>query len=66
MPSHILGFEGERVGVVAFGVIALGLVAIPFLDRRSSRGERSPAFTVAAIVGLVYLVSFTIVGYYAK
>src|SRR5437763_3912417 len=26
LPSHILGFEGERIGVVAFGLIALFLV----------------------------------------
>src|SRR5262245_49046154 len=66
LPSHILGFEGERIGVVAFGIVALMLVAVPFLDRRANRGERSPAFTVLAILGLLYLVSFTIVGYYAK
>src|SRR5215208_4418035 len=48
LPSHFLGFEGERVGVIAFGIVALGLVAIPFLDRRAARGEPSPAFTIAA------------------
>jgi cytochrome b6 len=65
LPSHIFGIEGERVGVIGFGVIALFLVLVPFLDRRSSRSESSPAFTLAAIAGLVYLVTFTIVGRYA-
>jgi len=66
VPSHVLGFEGEHVGVVAFGLVALFLVLVPFLDRRASRGERSPVFTVVAALGLVYLVVFTIVGHYAK
>jgi cytochrome b6 len=65
LPSHIVGLEGERIGIVAFGVVALVLVAIPFLDRQASRGEHSPAFTVLAVLGLLYLVSFTIIGYYA-
>jgi cytochrome b6 len=62
----VLGFEGEHLGVVAFGLAALFLVLVPFLDRRASRGERSPLFTVLAALGLVYLVMFTIIGHYAK
>ncbi|MBZ5557245.1 MAG: cytochrome bc complex cytochrome b subunit [Acidobacteriia bacterium] len=66
IPSHILGFEGEKIGVIAFGIVALFLVVVPFLDRKSLRGERSPVFTVLAVLGLVYLVTFTIIGHYAK
>jgi cytochrome b6 len=66
LPSHVLAIEGERLGVVGFGLVALFLVLVPFLDRRASRGERSPAFTIVAVLGLVYLVAFTIVGHYAK
>jgi quinol-cytochrome oxidoreductase complex cytochrome b subunit len=66
LPSHVLGFEGERLGVMAFGVAAALLAFVPFLDRRASRGEKSPLFTIIAVLGLVYLVVFTIVGHYAK
>jgi len=66
VPSHVLGFEGEHLGVVAFGLIAVFLVLVPFLDRRASRGERSPVFTVLAALGLVYLIVFTIIGHYAR
>ena len=66
LPSHLLGFEGEHIGVVGFGIAALFLVLVPFLDRRASRGQPSPLFTVLAILGLVYLVSFTIIGHYAN
>ena len=66
VPSHVLGIEGEHLGVVVFGIAALVLVLVPFLDRRASRGESSPLFTVLAAAGLIYLVTFTIVGHYAK
>ena len=66
LPSHILGFEGERLGVVAFGCAAVFLVLVPLLDRRSARGERSPVFTAIGIAGLAYLVTFTIIGHYAR
>ena len=66
LPSHILGLEGERIGVVAFGLAAGFLMFVPFLDRRASRGERSPLFTIVAVLGLVYLVTFTLIGHYAK
>ena len=66
LPSHIFGVEGERVGVIGFGIASLLLVAVPLLDRRSNAGRESPAFTVLAILGLVYLVTFTIIGHYAR
>jgi hypothetical protein len=42
------------------------LLIVPFLDRRASRGEPSPLFTALAIVALLYLVAFTIIGHYAR
>ena len=66
LPSHVLWMEGEVVGIGAIGLAAVFLLVVPFVDRRSSRGERSPLFTAVAVSGLVYLVIFTIVGYYAS
>ena len=66
IPSHVLGIEGEHLGVVGFGMVAIVLVLIPFLDRRASRGESSRLFTLLAALGLLYLVSFTIIGHFAK
>jgi cytochrome b6 len=66
LPSHLLGLEGERVGVMAFGLAATLLVLVPFLDWRSNKGRPSPAFTTIAILALAYLVVFTILGYYAQ
>src|SRR5207244_6359478 len=61
LPSHVLGIEGERLGVLGFGLAAAILVAIPFLDRRASKDEPSPAFTVLGLAALVYMIVFTII-----
>jgi len=66
IPSHVLGFEGERLGVIAFGLVAVFLVFVPFLDRRSNEGKNSPTFTVLAVLGVLYLVVFTILAQLAK
>jgi cytochrome b6 len=66
IPSHVLGFEGERLGVIAFGLIAAFLVVVPFVDRRSNAGRNSPLYTALAVAGIVYLVVFTILGHIAK
>jgi len=65
LPSHILGIEGEKLGVLGFGLAALALLLVPFLDRRSAREEPSPVFTALGLVALAYLIVFTIIGYRA-
>jgi cytochrome b6 len=64
LPSHILGIEGELVGVLGFGVIGLILVGLPFLDRDGLIGKNSGR--VAAGFGLlliIYSVILTYLGY---
>lgn len=65
-PAEILGIEGEQVGIVIFGICALALLLVPFLDRRAAAGERSARFTAAGIGALTYLAVFTAVGYFAR
>ncbi len=66
LPSHVLGIEGEQLGVIGFGLAALVLIVVPFLDRRASHDEPSPAFTALGVAALIYMVAFTIIGYYAS
>lgn len=65
VPSHVLGLEGEMLGVLAFGVAGIALIFVPFLDGRASRGEPSPVATVIGWLALLYMVAFTIYGYLA-
>ena len=66
LPSHILGLEGEIVGIVGFGLGGLFLLLIPFLDRRAAQGQPSPLFTWIGIVIIVYIVALTYLGYTAS
>jgi cytochrome b6 len=63
LPGHILGLEGELVGVVGFGVAGVILLFLPFLDRRAARGEPSRGWTWVAIASLIYIVVLTYLGY---
>jgi len=64
LPGHILGIEGELLGVLAFGVIGLVLIAMPFLDRNASPGKTSSRLTAAfGLLLIVYSVVLTYLGY---
>jgi quinol-cytochrome oxidoreductase complex cytochrome b subunit len=63
LPPAILGFEGERVGILAFGAVAALLVLVPFLDRRAARGLRSPLVSAAGAVFLAFMVTMTMLAY---
>ena len=64
LPAHVLGIEGETIGVVGFGVGGVLLALVPFLDRRAARGERSPLVTVVSLALIAYMVAFTLWGYW--
>ena len=64
LPSHILGIEGELLGVLGFGVIGLILVGMPFLDRSPRRGKMSSRLAAAfGMVLIVYSLMMTYLGY---
>jgi cytochrome b6 len=63
LPAHVLGIEGETVGVLAFAAGGLLLALVPFLDRAAARGERNPLFTFLSLALIAYMVAFTVYGY---
>ena len=65
LPAHILGLEGEMLGVVGFGLAAAVLLFLPVLDRGAGEGRSSKLVTVVGVAALTYLVVFTIYGYLA-
>jgi len=65
IPSRILMFDGELLGILAFGVAGALWVLLPFLEpKRIERGYRF--ITGAGVFALVYMVSMTIYGWVAK
>ena len=63
LPSHILGIEGDVVGILGFGAAGLFLLLVPFLDRRAARGQPSPLFALIGIAMVVYMLLLTYLGY---
>jgi len=62
LPSHILGIEGEIVGILAFGAAGGVLFLVPFLDRGPS-GRRFDLWTMAGILAIAYIIVLTYLGY---
>jgi cytochrome b6 len=65
MPSHVLGVEGETLGVAAFMVLAALVVAVPLLVRDEGDGRVSRIARTAGLIGVAYMVGMTILGYLA-
>ncbi len=52
--------------IVGLGGITLGAIIwmlVPFLDRRSMRGQKSTFFTLFGVAIIVYLVTMTVMAY---
>jgi cytochrome b6 len=63
LPSHILGIEGEIVGILAFGAGGILLLLVPFLDRRAGREKGGRLFTWIALTIIAYMILLTYIGY---
>lgn len=59
IPSHVGPLEGESFGTLAFALLGLLFVIVPFLDKRAARGEPSPKVTAAGVLVFVYLLALT-------
>jgi len=63
--GEFLGLENESYAVIAFGLLGLAAFLVPFLDRRVEREGKSPLFTIAGVIGLLFIVILTCIGYHA-
>lgn len=64
LPAHILGIEGELLGVLGFGLIGLILVGMPFLDRRAAAAKRASRFAAGfGLLLIAYSLVLTYLGY---
>jgi cytochrome b6 len=62
-PGDILGMNGEMIAILCVTTGILFFFLIPFLDRKSAQGERSPLFTWIGMIYLLYFLAMTVVGY---
>src|SRR5579864_307627 len=64
IPSHVLVFDGELVGLLGFGLLALWWVALPFWAVSRQGVERTRWVTGAGVLLLAYLTTFSALGYW--
>ncbi|MEK6715019.1 MAG: cytochrome bc complex cytochrome b subunit [Candidatus Omnitrophota bacterium] len=62
IPSKILIFDGEVVGILGFGVMGMSLLILPFIDIWSRKEKRSLVFTFLGVFMLFFIIGMTIWG----
>ncbi len=63
LPAHILGVDGEIVGICTFGAGAAFLFLVPFLDRGAVAGSRSPLFTLIGTAIVLFMLTMLTLAY---
>jgi cytochrome b6 len=62
-PGEIMGLNGEMIAIILISCGIFFFLLIPFFDRRSNRGEKSPLFTWIGILYTLYFIVMTIIGF---
>lgn len=62
-PGQMAGLNGETIAITVISLAVLFAFLMPFLDRRSSAGKPSPAYTYIGVLYLLYFVAMTIAGF---
>ncbi len=63
IPAKVLFIEGEMLGILGFGLVGLLLLLVPFLDRRSNRGEVNRLIPIIGIIAIAYMLLMTGLAY---
>lgn len=66
LPSRILVFEGETIGVVLFAAASIVLLAVPFLDVWAQRERSHRIVTLVGATALAFVVAMTVLGVMAE
>jgi cytochrome b6 len=63
VPPHVLGFEGEHVAIVVFGVLGLLLVLVPFIDHTRASRVVARGATAAGLLLLAFMAVMSFLAY---
>ena len=59
-PAHLFGMEGPQAALLVVSVLMGIWAVVPWLDRRASKGQPSPAFTDLAIAAIIFMAYLTL------
>ncbi len=62
-PGTIYVFNGETIAIICVTIGILFFFLIPFLDRKSNRGQKSHLFTIIAVIYLIFFITMTTIGF---
>ncbi len=64
LPGHVLGMEGELLGILGISLAGLASLLVPFLDRSPRKGNRvSLLFTIVGWMGVIFITIMTLTAY---
>jgi quinol-cytochrome oxidoreductase complex cytochrome b subunit len=64
IPGHVLGFEGEILGILGMTAAGLLWVLVPFLDRADTASRaRSRFFAIVGWIAIAFITVMTVVAY---
>ncbi len=63
IPAHVLGIEGELLGVLVFAVAALAWMLVPFWEIRSGSTGKLKPMALIGLFALAFIIVMTIIGY---
>ena len=63
LPAKILFIEGESLGIFTFGIAGVLWLLVPFLDRKSARGEKNLVLKYLGIGIVIFIIVMTVLGY---
>ena len=63
LPSHILGLEGELVGILGIGLVGMVWLVVPFLDDVRGIGPRARFWRIVGVIAILYVTVFTLMVY---
>ena len=64
VPATVFSIDGELLVNAAVGILIALWALVPFMDRRSAKGLRSPLFTGIGVLIIVYIVGTILAGYF--
>jgi len=63
LPGHVLGIEGELIGIMGISVAGLVWLLVPFLDRGDPRGRASRLWSIAGWIAIAVMAVLTAMVY---
>lgn len=65
LPAQLWVIDGEVFGIMMFGVAGLLWTIVPFWDKKSARGEKNRFVNYLGLFAIIYIMIFTIIGWFA-